>query len=140
MSDGGSNSRARDIRHLSCAERAALKARLIARAHAERSRLLVAWIGRAVRPLALAWRGLHEFARTAACRLRDRQRRMAELRQLAAMSDLELHDIGITRLEIRAAAQSDALWPRYGLRASTTQTNEGEKNAESLLGCPRLGS
>jgi uncharacterized protein YjiS (DUF1127 family) len=140
MSDDGSNPLACGTRHLSCAERAAVKQCLIASARAARSRLLVAWIGSAVRPFALAWRGPHELARRAARSLRARQRRMAELRQLAAMNDRELRDIGITRLDIRAAARSGGHWTRYGLRAATTQTNEGENDAESLLDCPRLGS
>ncbi len=143
--DGPGPDDAYEIRHFSCEERAALKAHLIARAHAERSRMLRQCVGAAVKPLALARRGLrHLFiaARTAARFLRARQRRMAELRQLAAMSDLELRDIGISRMEIRAAAQSDSLWPRHGLRvaAPATQTMQGETYAESLLDCPRLGS
>jgi uncharacterized protein YjiS (DUF1127 family) len=145
MSDDGFNPDAREIRQLSCCERAALRRRLITRAHHERNRLLIQWIGSAVRPpLALVRRGLNELfiaARTAARRLLARRRQMAELRQLAAMSDLELRDIGITRLEIGAAARSGTLWPRYGLRASpTTSTKQGEKYAQSLLDCPRLGS
>ena len=140
MPDDGSNSAPHRIEHLSCQERSALKARLIAYAHRERNRLLLEWAGKAIRPLALTWDGLNDAVRAIARRYLARRKRMAELRQLAAMSDRELQDIGITRLDVRAAARSDTHRPRYGLRASTTQTNEGEKNAESLLDCPRLGS
>lgn len=133
-----------EIRHFSCAERAALKAHLIARAHEERVRLLRRWAGTAIAPLAALRRGLQKLfvvIQTAIRRALARQRRFAELRQLAAMSDLELRDIGIARMEIRAAMESGAHAPRYGLRAcSATQTSQGDKHAESLLDCPRLGS
>src|SRR5579864_2787247 len=114
MSDDGFKPDAGEIRHLSCREWATLKQRLIARA------LLRQWTGSAVRPLAVVGRGLNALfiaARTAVRRELRRQRRLAELRQLAAMTDRELRDIGITRMEIRAAAQSRTLWPRHGLRA-----------------------
>ncbi len=141
MPDDGSNSAPHRIEHLSCRERSALKARLIAHAHRERNRLLLEWAGKAIRPLALTWYGRHDAVRAIARRYLARQRRMAELRQLAAMSDLELNDIGISRMEIRAAIRSGGLWPRHGLRASpTTDTRQGEKHAEGLLDRPRLGS
>jgi uncharacterized protein YjiS (DUF1127 family) len=141
MSRDGLDPDGYEIGHFSWKERAARKTRLVARAHDERSRLLRQWTDNAVRPLALAWRVTHKIALTAARQLLVRQRRMAEVRQLAAMSDLELRDIGITRTEVRAAARSEAIWPRHGLRASpTTPTTQGEKHAESLLDCPRLGS
>lgn len=141
MSHDGLNPAACEIRHLSCRERTALKTSCIARAEEERNRLLrvsvanaTAWLRRGLRELFIA-------AQAAVRRQLARQQRFAELRQLAAMSDRELRDMGITRTEIRAVAQSGARWPRYGLHdCPTAQTTQGEKHAESLLDCPRLGS
>jgi uncharacterized protein YjiS (DUF1127 family) len=144
MSRDGLDPDAPEFRDLSCLERAALKASCIVRAHEERNRLIRRCVGSAVKLLVLFQRGLHELyivVRMAVRRQLARQKRLAELRQLTAMSDLELSDIGISRSEIRAAMQSGARWPRYGLRASsTTPTTQGEKDAEGLLDCPRLGS
>jgi uncharacterized protein YjiS (DUF1127 family) len=140
----GLNSNAYEIRHFSCAERAELKAHLIARAHEERNRMLRQWAAGAGRILAAIWRGAREPGNAVRAIVRSqlaRQRRLAELRQLAAMTDLELKDMGITRMEIRAAAQPGPSMPRYGLCApSAIQTTEGEKHAESLLDRSRLGS
>jgi uncharacterized protein YjiS (DUF1127 family) len=141
MFHDGLNPEACEIRHLSCRERTALKTSSIARAQEERNRLLRVSVATAT-----AWlrRCLHEIfvvAQAAVRRQLARQQRFAELRQLAAMSDRELRDMGITRTEIRAVAQSGARWPRYGLHhCPTAQTTQGEKHAESLLDCPRLGS
>lgn len=124
-----------EIRHFSCTERGALKACLIARAHQERARLLRQWVGTAIAPLALLRRGLQKLSVTVRRAMRrelTRQKRRSDLRQLAAMSDLELRDIGISRMEIRAAAQSGAYSPRYGLRASSTaQTSHGGERPDS---------
>lgn len=140
----GLNSNACEIRHFSCAERAELKAHLIARAHQERDRMLRQWAAGAGRILAAIWRGARDPGNAVRALVRSqlaRRRRRAELHQLAAMSDLELKDMGITRMEIRAAAQPGAVMPRYGLHApSITQTTDGEKHAEGLLDRPRLGS
>ncbi len=141
MSCDGLDPDAHEFRDLSCRERAELKASCIVRAYEKRNRLIRRWAAGAIAPLALLLDRLFTAVRTAVRRELRRQRRLAELRQLAAMSDLELRDIGISRMEIRAAAQSGTLWPRYGLRASpTTQTTQGEKHAEGLLDCSRLGS
>ena len=144
MPRDGLNQEVCEVRHLTCNQWTALKAGIIAGARAERSWLLREMVVAAFNPLHAVWRGaceLGDLVRAAARRLLVRQRKIAELRQLAAMSDLELKDIGITRTEIRAVAQSDVLRPRYGLRAhSTTQTESGDKHDQSLLDCPRLGS
>jgi uncharacterized protein YjiS (DUF1127 family) len=147
MSCDGLDPDAPGFRDLSCRERAALKASCIVRAHEERNRLIRRCVVSAVELLVLLRRGLHELYRVVRMAVRRqlaRQKRLAELRQLTAMSDLELNDIGISRSEIRAAMRSGTLWPRYGLRASpdytATQTTQGENHAEGLLDCSRLGS
>src|SRR4029079_7828149 len=76
-------------RTLNAAQRSALIWQLPRMARAARARA----IGRAIHA---AWR-----------RLLRRQRRLNELGELQAMDDLSLRDIGISRLEIRAAIRSD---------------------------------
>lgn len=140
MADDGFDPDARAVRQLSCRERAALKERLIAQAHEERRRVARRWAARTSRALRLAWCRISELYGAALRRLVARQNRLAALRQLAAMSDLELRDIGLSRLEIKAAARSDAAWPRGERSSSATQAKQGEKHAKGLLDRPRLCS
>jgi hypothetical protein len=136
MADDGFDSSAA-VRHLSCRERAALKERLIARAQDERRQVARRWALRTSLALRRVWRRISELYRAVMLRLIARQNRLAALRQLAAMSDLELRDIGLSRLEITAAARSNAAWPRGERSPSTMQ---GEKHAKGLLDRPRLCS
>ena len=128
------------VRHLSCRERTALKKRVIACADEERRRLLRQWTGRSILAIRRAWRHLSKPSIAAVRRFVVAQRRLAELRQLGAMSDRELRDLAISRLEIRAAVQSGATWPRDGRNVSTTQAPQGDKHAQGLLDRPRLCS
>ena len=124
MSEDGFNPDAYEIRHLSCRQRAALKARVIASAREERSRLLRQCAASAAEVLAAVWRGAREpgkAVRTIVRRHLARRRQLAELGQLAAMSDCELKDIGISRMDIRAAIRSGVPWSRYGLRTPSTR-------------------
>jgi uncharacterized protein YjiS (DUF1127 family) len=140
MADDGFSHDTCTIRHLSCRERMAMKERVIARANDERQRLLRHWAAQVIAALRPAWRRLSELYMTTMRHLVARHMRMNALRQLAAMSDRELRDMGISRLEIRAAARSDAAWPRGERSTSTTQVKQGENYAESLLDRPRLCS
>src|ERR1700744_6508454 len=112
MANDGFDPNACAVRHLSCRERAALKERLVARAHEERRQRARRWAVRTGNAFRLAWRRTGELCRIAMRRLIARKNRLAALRQLAARSDLELRDIGLSRLEIVAAARSDQAWPR----------------------------
>jgi uncharacterized protein YjiS (DUF1127 family) len=138
MANDGFDPNACNIRHLSCRERAALKGQIVARANEERRRLLRHCAMRAGQLLRRAWGRIGELYRAAVRRLIVRQNRLAELRQLAAMSDRELRDIGLSRLEIKAAVRTGTDWPGGGRRSLKTQ--EGEKHAKGLLDRPRLCS
>jgi len=140
MANDGFDPNACNIRHLSCRERAALKEHFIARAHEERRQLARQWARRTSQALQLTWGRVGELYRAAVRRLIVRQNRLAALRQLAAMNDRELRDIGLSRLEIMAAARSDTAWPRGDRSPSTTQATQGKKHAKGLLDRPRLCS
>jgi uncharacterized protein YjiS (DUF1127 family) len=112
MADDGFNPDTSAVRHLSCRERTALKERVITRANDERKRLLGRGAAKTIRVLHLAWRHASRPFFAAANHLIARHMRLSALRQLAAMEDRELRDIGISRLEIGAAVQSRALCPR----------------------------
>jgi uncharacterized protein YjiS (DUF1127 family) len=140
MSDDGFDPDAGTVRHLTCSERTALKKRVIARADKERQRLLRQWTGRSILAIRRAWRHLSKPIIAAARRFVVTQRRLAELRQLGAMSDRELRDLAISRLEIQAAVRSGAPWPRDGRNISTMQAPKGDKHAQSLLDRPPLCS
>ena len=140
MANDGSDPDASAVRHLSCRERAELKERLIARAHEERRQLIRRWAAQTSRMLHLAWRRIGELYRAAMRGLVERQNRLAALRQLGAMSDLELRDIGLSRLEIKAAARSDSAWPRRDRGPPATQSTQGNTHAKGLLDRPRLCS
>lgn len=140
MAPDGFNPDACTIRHLSCREWTVLKKHFIARAHDERTRLLRRCAARTVRALHLVWRDLRELYATAAQRFLARRRRWEALHQLATMTDRELRDIGISRLDIRAAAQSEAASPRGDGNPSGIRATQGSKHAESLLDRPRLCS
>jgi uncharacterized protein YjiS (DUF1127 family) len=97
--------RAIDIRSLRPEQRTALKRVMIRRAHAARAAAIgrafarVCWLARWLRPAVLTslidqvWRA---YVR--------RRTRLQGIAQLSAMSDLELRDIGISRIDIKAAA------------------------------------
>jgi uncharacterized protein YjiS (DUF1127 family) len=140
MADDGFNSEACAVRQLSCAERTALKRQCVARANEERQQLLRRLPSRLATALRLACRRLNELRLAVTRRLIARERRMQALRQLAGMSDRELRDIGISRLDIVAAARSDAARLRGDLSALGIQATQGEKHAKGLLDCPRLCS
>ena len=140
MADDGFIPELGAVRHLSCRERAELKAHVMARANDERQRLLRRWAGRIVQAFRLAWRRARELHLAAMHRLIVRLERQAALRQLAAMDDRELRDIGISRLEITAAARSDSAWPRGDRKTPAIKATQGEKHAKGLLDRPRLCS
>lgn len=140
MADDGFSPDACTVRHLSYRERAALKERFIARASEERQRLLRRWTMRISQTLHLIWRRIGERYTAAAYRFIARRERMAELRQLAGMSDIELRDIGLSRLEITAVARSGAAWPRGDRSSSAMRPTQGEKHAKGLLDRPRICS
>ena len=140
MANDGFDPDAGKVRHLSCRERTALRKQIIARADEERRRLFRHWAGRPIRALDLAWRHLSKPFVAAVRHFLARQRRLAELRQLGGMSDGELKDLGISRLEIRAAVQSGATWPKDRPNISTMQAPRGEKHAQGLLDRPSLCS
>ena len=140
MADDGFSHDTCAVRHLSCRERTALKERVMARAYEERRRLLRRWGTTIIQVLHLACRRASELHIAAMRRLTVRLERAAALRQLAAMSDRELRDIGISRLEVRAATQSDDAWPRGDRNASAIQSKRRGKHAKGLLDRPRLCS
>jgi len=140
MADDGFNHDTCAVRHLSCRERTALRKRVMDRAYEERQRLLRHWAVRIAQALRRAWWRVNELHLAAMRRLIARLERAAALRQLAAMSDRELRDIGISRLEIRAATQSDNAWPRGDRNPSAIQSKRGENHAKGLLDRPRLCS
>ena len=140
MADDGFNPEGGAVRHLSCRERTALREHLIACANEERQRLLRRAAARIAGALRHAWRRANELYIAAMRRLVVRHRRMEALRQLAGMTDRELRDIGISRLEISAAARSDAAWPRGDQSTSTIRSTQGENRAKGLLDRPRLCS
>ena len=140
MADDGFDFDTCVVRHLSCRERSALRKRVIARANDERRRLLRRGAAKIIQALYLAWRHLSRPFVAAAHHLIARQMQLSALRQLASMDDLELRDIGISRLEIRAAVQSRAIWPGSDRGASRMQPTQGEKHANGLLDRPRLCS
>ena len=139
MADDGFISDRCTVRHLSCRERAELKERVIARADKERQRLLRRWAASIVQAFRPVWRRANELHLAAMRRLIVRLERQAALRQLAAMDDRELRDIGISRLEIEAAARSND-WTRGDRSPSGIQAAPGEKHAKGLLDRPRLCS
>jgi uncharacterized protein YjiS (DUF1127 family) len=132
MSDDGFDPDAGTVRHLTCRERLALRKRVIARADRERRRLLRQWIGKSIQAIHRFWKHLSKLFVAAARRFLIAQRRQAELRQLGAMSDRELRDLAISRLEIQAAVQSGATWPRDGRNVSTMEA-QGDEHSHSLL-------
>jgi uncharacterized protein YjiS (DUF1127 family) len=133
MANDGFDPDAGTVRHLSCRERTALKKRVLARADKERRRLLRQWTGRSIQAFHQLWKHLSKPFIAAVRRFLIAQRRQAELRQLGAMSDRELRDLAISRLEIRAAMQSGATWPRDDRNVSAMQSPQGDKPAQGLL-------
>jgi uncharacterized protein YjiS (DUF1127 family) len=140
MADDGFNPDSYAVRHLSCRERKALKERFIARANEERRRLLRRCAVRTGRALRQAWQRVSSVCAAVVRYFIAKQGRLAALRQLAAMSDRELRDIGISRLEIRAATQSEDAWPRGDRAIPAIKPTHGGNHAKGLLDRPRLCS
>jgi len=140
MANDGFNPDGCAVRRLSCRERMLLKERLIAWAHEERRRLMRLWAARIAEALRLALRRVNELRIAAIRRFIVRHRRMEALRQLAGMTDRELRDIGISRLEIGAAARLHTAWPRGDRSTSEIRSIQGENRAKGLLDRPRLCS
>jgi uncharacterized protein YjiS (DUF1127 family) len=108
MSDDGPEIDAYEVRHLSPAQWTALRQGLMRRARDERSRVLRGMVAGLLAAARRAAGTLVKAVRTAVQRHLARQRRLNELRELSAMDDLGLRDIGISRLEVRAALRSNA--------------------------------
>ena len=112
MCDGGSRFDGSTLQHLTPQAWAAHRERIVARAREERRRIkrqMTKAARRSIRLMARAgWRLLAMLWR-GAVRYLERQRRLRELHQLAAMSDRELRDMGISRNEIRNAVRSGAM-------------------------------
>lgn len=75
-------------------------------------------------------------------RYRERHMRLRELAELAAMDDMALKDIGISRLDIRAALRSGADLSHMSNDISEIAiwNSRGEGHAKGLLDRPRLGA
>ena len=104
--DDGTEFRARDTRHLTPQQWSALRKRIIARAHDERKQAILQMVGatrRGIQRVRIAIRWAIDALRKAFASRLAARKRLQDLRQLSAMSDDELKDIGISRLEIRAA-------------------------------------
>jgi uncharacterized protein YjiS (DUF1127 family) len=117
MSDDGLELDAFEAHHLSPEEWIALRQRIVRRAREERSRILHQMIASTPGTAGAAWRAagdVVEAVRRAMRRHLARQKRLKELRELSAMDDIGLKDIGISRLEIRSALRSNAGLLRRG--------------------------
>ena len=92
-------------------EWAALRKHIIARAHEERRQVIGQMAGAAWGGIRRFWRATHRlvdaFQKASGHHL-ARRKRLQELRELSTKSDIELKDMGISRLEIRAAMRSNA--------------------------------
>ena len=100
-----------EVRHLTPAQWAALRHDIIRRAHDERSRVLRGVAAGAVAAARRTLNAAGELRNLVVFALRRhlaRRKRLNELRQLSAMDDNELKDIGISRTEIRSAMWSTA--------------------------------
>jgi len=112
MCDGSSLFDGSTLQHLTPQAWAAQRERIVAGARAERrhiNRQVTKAARRSIRLIARAGRGLLDALWRGAVRYLERQKRLGELHQLAAMSDRELRDIGISRNEIRNAIRSGAI-------------------------------
>jgi len=110
MSDDGFELDTGGIRQLSPQQWSALRRDIVSRARDERSRLLRQMIASLLATAGTVWRVAgksHDAVRSATRRHLARQQRLRELRELSAMDDIGLRDIGISRLEVRAALQSN---------------------------------
>jgi uncharacterized protein YjiS (DUF1127 family) len=111
MRDGGSLSDAPDLPHPPPQAWPAQREGIVARGREER-RLVKRHMADAtlgvVRLTARAARRLRDALRQASRRYLARRNRVNELHELAAMSNRELRDIGISRGEIRSAIRSGA--------------------------------
>jgi uncharacterized protein YjiS (DUF1127 family) len=115
MCDEGSGLCASGPRRLTPREWVALRKRIIARAHEERRQVIRRMVGATWRGVRRLWRAAHWLVgalRKAFGLYLARRKRRQELRELSEMSDIELRDIGISRLEIRAAMRSNAKFCR----------------------------
>jgi uncharacterized protein YjiS (DUF1127 family) len=115
MCDEGSGLCASGPRRLTPREWAALRKRIIDRAHEERRQVIRQMAGATCGGIRRVWRAAHWLVgalRKAFGLHLARRKRRQELRELSEMSDIELRDIGISRLEIRAAMRSNAKFCR----------------------------
>jgi uncharacterized protein YjiS (DUF1127 family) len=115
MCDEGSGLCASGPRRLTPREWAALRKRIIARAHEERRQVIRQMAGATCGGIRRVWRAAHWLVgapRKAFGLYLARRKRRQELRELFEMSDIELRDVGISRLEIRAAMHSNAKFCR----------------------------
>jgi uncharacterized protein YjiS (DUF1127 family) len=111
MCGDGSDLYAFDQRRPTPREWAALRKRIIARAHEERRQVIRQMVGATCGGIRRVWRARHRLVdafQKASGPYLARRKRLQELRELSEMSDIELRDIGISRLEIRAAMRSNA--------------------------------
>jgi uncharacterized protein YjiS (DUF1127 family) len=101
-----------DLRRLTPREWAALRKRIIARAHEGRRQVIRQMVGATCRGVRRVWCAAHWLVgalRKAFGPYLARQKRYnQELREISAMSDIELRDIGISRLDIGAVMHSNA--------------------------------
>lgn len=115
MCDDGSDLCASDQWCPTPSEWAASRKRIIARARKQRRQVIRQMVGAAWRGIRWVWRATHRLADSfhkASGRYLAKRKRLQELRDLSAMSDIDLRDIGISRLEIRAAMRSKATFYR----------------------------
>jgi uncharacterized protein YjiS (DUF1127 family) len=137
MCDDASDLYASDHRRPTPREWAALRKCIIARAHEQRRQVIRQMVGatwgcirlvdalRKASGLYLAWR-----------------KRLQELRELSEMSDIELRDIGISRLEIRAAMRSNAKswrWQRRMIRRLLSPKAKGHTFVSCLVRQSKAG-
>jgi len=98
-----------EARHLSPAQWVSLRRGIISRAREERRQLLQQMIAGVLAAIRAARQAAGEFPgalRRGMRRYLARQQRRSELRQLHAMDDTALRDIGIARVEVQAALRS----------------------------------
>ncbi len=115
MCDDGSDLYAPGMRRLTPGEWEARRKRIIARAHEGRGHVIRQMVGatcRGVRRVSHAAHWLGGALRKAFGLYRARRKRLRDLQRLSEMSDIELRDIGISRLEIHAAMRSNAKFYR----------------------------
>jgi uncharacterized protein YjiS (DUF1127 family) len=116
MCDDRSDLCASDLRRPTPSEWAALRKRIIAWAHEGRRQVIRQMVGATGRGIRRVWHVTHRlvdaFQKASGRYLARRKRYNQELRELSAMSDIELRDMGISRLDIGAVMRSNAKFCR----------------------------